>query len=274
MITVRRFVFLSLLIFALSTASDLHAQQPSSESSIQSNTNIYIPKSDDKPEDWNKLVLPPAKKLLSAEDFQAYRTAINAQKCPMARDILIKRGFTRRYPVLVERFKDDSYLSVWESFVGIHWYPEYGRCAARARIEASRTIIALDRIDPPKFYLDFGVSIEGAGPTRDRNYGLQDLFWIAVRGYLPAVTDILDYERSGDIAMPVNLGLFFRKLLRESGIDRPGMAADIERLRKELLAEKDGHIEEKIVDISVRSKCWSWLLVDCEEILKKRGDWE
>ena len=227
---------------------------------------VVIPSLSDESSRWNEHIPASAQALLSLEDFHAYQAALKAGDCVAARDILFDKGFAVHYPTLRKNLESEDYFLSWRVWISSEWYPAYARCDGLARAKAGRMLAALARYEmrpyrPPEGSID-GLSRE----ETIRNRGLDSLFKAAMLGYSPAMTDLLDFEKSGDVRLTDQFGLFFRLILQKKHLVRAGFGEEIAALRARMTQD-----DQTMVKISSDFECWNWIITDCPERSQWRG---
>ncbi len=227
---------------------------------------VVIPSLSDESSRWFDHIPASAQALLSSEDFRAYQTALQREDCAAARDILFDKGFAAHYPGLRLNLDEPEYYGRWLMWVAQEWYPAYARCDGLARSKAGRLLVSLDRSETTPYRPPDGL-VQGASDGEHvRNAGLQRLFFTALYGDVPAMAEILAFERTGDVRLADEVGLFFRLMIEKKGVPFPELDGEISALRARL---KDVRLAE--VHVAMRTECWLWVVTDCSERSQWRG---
>ncbi len=227
---------------------------------------VVIPSLTDEPSRWNDHIPASAQALLTPEDFHAYRDALEAGDCVAARDILFDKGFATRYPALRTNLENRDYFLSWLIWIASEWYPAYARCDGLERARAGRRLAALD-FSETRSYRPLGDLSQGTSwEEKIRNRGLYRLFNTAILGYAPAMADLLDFEKTGDVRLPDKFGLFFRFVMAKKGFARPGLDDEITGLLARM-----AHDDQVMVAIAAGFECWNWILTTCPDRSRWRG---
>ena len=231
-----------------------------------SGRSVVIPTLSDESSRWFDHIPASEQALLNPGDFRAYQAALKDGHCVAARDILFDKGFATHYPELRLNLEEVEYYGRWLMWISEEWYPAYARCDGLARAKAGRMLAALDRSEMTPYRPPDG-HVQGMSEGENvRNAGLRRLFFTAIYGYVPAIANILEFEKTGDVRLADEIGLFFRLMIKKKGAPYPGLDEEISTLRDRL---KD--VLRAEVHVAVRTECWLWVVTDCSERSQWRG---